>query len=61
LFDIRAWYYTGDYTWRDANAAIVTNQMQLEAGAAFLIQRRDRSTNLIWTNPVPYQVPLQGP
>jgi len=61
LFDIRAWYYTGDSTWRDANAAIVTNQIVLQPGEAFLIQRRNRSTNLIWTNPVPYAVPLQGP
>jgi len=61
LFDIRAWYYTGDSTWRDANAAIVTNQIVLQPGEAFLIQRRSRSTNLIWTNPVPYAVPLQGP
>jgi hypothetical protein len=61
LFDIRAWYYTGDHTWRDANAAIVTNQIELQPGEAFLIQRRSRSTNLIWTNPVPYTVPLQGP
>jgi hypothetical protein len=61
LFDIRAWYYTGNDTWLDANAVTVTNQIQLEPGAAFLIQRRSRSTNLIWTNPVPYQVPLQGP
>jgi hypothetical protein len=61
LFDIRAWYYTGNDTWLDENAVTITNQIQLEPGTAFLIQRRARSTNLIWTNPVPYQVPLQGP
>jgi len=59
LFDIRVWYYTGDHTWRNADASIATQE--LEPGEAFLIQRRSRITNLIWTNPVPYQVPLQGP
>jgi hypothetical protein len=59
LFDIRVWYYTGDHSWRNADASIATQQLQ--PGSAFLIQRRNRSTNLIWTNPVPYQVPLQGP
>ena len=59
LFDIRVWYYTGDHTWRNADASAATQQ--LIPGGSFLIQRRNRSTNLIWTNPVPYQVPLQGP
>jgi hypothetical protein len=59
LFDIRVWYYTGDDSWRNADASIATQEFQ--PGGAFLIQRRSRSTNLIWTNPVPYAVPLQGP
>jgi hypothetical protein len=59
LFDIRVWYYTGNDTWLNADASLATQE--LEPGAAFLIQRRSRSTNLIWTNPVPYLVPLQGP
>jgi SprB-like repeat protein len=59
LFDIRVWYYTGDDSWRNADASIATQELQ--PGGAFLIERRSRNTNLIWTNPVPYQVPLQGP
>jgi hypothetical protein len=59
LFDIRVWYYTGDDSWRNADASIATQEFQ--PGGAFLIQTRNRSTNLIWTNPVPYAVPLQGP
>jgi len=59
LFDIRVWYYTGDDTWRNADTSLATQEFQ--PGEAFLIQRRSRITNLFWTNPVPYQVPLQGP
>jgi hypothetical protein len=59
LFDIRVWLYSGNGTWRDSSGNPTTRQLQ--PGEAFLIQRRSRGSNFIWTNPVPYAVPLQGP
>jgi len=59
LFDIRVWYSSANSEWFNADASVATQQLQ--SGSAFLIDRRNRNTNLVWTNPVPYQVPLQGP
>lgn len=58
-FDIKIWYDSGGNVWRNEDASFATKQ--LEPGEAFLIRRRERPTNMIWTNPVPYSVPLLGP
>jgi len=61
LFDIKVWYDINNDTWVNAATATTATNL-LQPGEAFLIERlSSRSTNLIWTNPVPYTVPLQGP
>ena len=59
LFDTRVWYDTSSHFWRNAAASVAT--VQLQPGQAFLLQGRARSSNMIWTNAVPYTVPLLGP
>lgn len=58
-FDVKLWYDAAGGVWRNADASVATRQ--LEPGEAFLIRRRNRATDMIWTNPVPYSVPLPGP
>ena len=58
-FDIKIWYDASGNVWRNADASLATKQ--LEPGESFLIRRRNRAASMIWTNPVPYAVPLQGP
>jgi len=35
--------------------------VEYEPGEAVLIRRRNRTTQMVWTNAIPYDVPLQGP
>lgn len=53
VFDTRVWYDALGQIWRDQTAAVATQK--LEAGTAVLVQRRNRSSPLIWTNPLPYR------
>ncbi len=58
-FDIKVYYNTSTHVWTTTSGSTATNNLQ--PGASFLINRLSRSNNFSWTNPVPYNVPLQGP
>lgn len=58
-FDDQIWLDSNGNIWRNADASVATRQIR--PGEAFLIRRRARTTNMIWTNPVPYIVPFQAP
>lgn len=54
LFDILAWYDSSASVWRDA--AFNASNRELNPGEAFIIWRKNRPTDLVWTLPPPYPV-----
>lgn len=58
-FDDQIWYRTSDTTWYDSSGNAATRVIQ--PGEGFLIRRRARTTNMSWTNTVPYTVPFTAP
>jgi GH15 family glucan-1,4-alpha-glucosidase len=53
------WYSTVTSGWVDETGQAATKQLQ--PGESFLIRRRNRASDMTWTNTVPYTTPLQGP
>ena len=60
LFDTKIWYDANGGVWRNVSDASVATK-QLQPGESFLLLRRNRASNLSWTNAVSYTVPFQGP
>jgi hypothetical protein len=51
-FDVKLWYDSGSSTWRNADTTLATQALQ--PGESFLIRRRARSSNMIWSCACPY-------
>jgi hypothetical protein len=55
LFDIKLFYDSAGGVWRNADTTVTTNT--LLPGQAFLILRRNRAGDFVWTNSPPYPLP----